>query len=216
MDAFAERFIMLKSRLIHLSAFALVASAATALHTPLLAQGSTMRLAFGYQCGDDFVVHNDGSQPVDLQYAVAGSPDQASLHLGGGQSLTITSPANAPLQLLVGGKVVASEPKGSRACAPTAGGANVIVRPLNPGDGSSAQPPMAADGSAAPLNDAPPAYDYYPPYPYPYYYPYPCAYYGGYYPYLYGGPLVSIRAGGVFGGFPRGGGVIRGRGGRIR
>ena len=186
---------MLKSRLVHLSAFALLASAPAALSTPLLAQGSTMRLAFGYQCGDNFVVHNDGTQPADLQYAVVGSRDQSSLHLNGGESVTITSPANDPLQLWVNGKVVATEPKGGIEPVPRARvyGSNVIVRPLNPGDGAAAQPPATTDANAAPLPDGPPAYDYYPPYPYPYYYPYyPYAYYGGY-PYLYGGPLISIR-----------------------
>lgn len=194
---------MVRTCFVSLGALALVAAA----HAPLRAQGSSqsVQLAFGYECGDRFIVRNDGNNPVVVDYAVAGSQDKSQLHLNGQQSAEIASAQSGNVELWVGGKVVASEPKGNRACASSQNN-GVTVRSLD----QSAQ-------TAAPAGDstytAAPVVVYAPnPYGYDYYYPY------GYYPYAYGYspffyPSVAIRGRG-FGGFARGGGFRGGRGRR--
>ena len=190
---------MTNARFISLGALALVA----AVQAPLRAQGSNsnVQLAFGYECGDRFLVRNDGTSPVAIEYSVAGSQDKSQLHLNGKQSAEIASAQNGNVELYVGGKVVASEPKGNRACGARANNSGVTVRPL---DESTAAAPQQIDStySAAPVVVyAQPDY-----YPYDYYYPYS---YWGYSPYFY--PSV-----GIYGGYR---GYVRGpvfRGGRGR
>src|SRR5471032_2424059 len=100
---------MTKSRFISLGALAFVAIA----NAPLAAQGTnqTVELAFGYTCGDRFMVRNDGNSPVVVEYAIAGSQDKSTLHLNAKQSAQIASAQSGNMELWVGGKVVASEPK---------------------------------------------------------------------------------------------------------
>jgi hypothetical protein len=190
---------MTKTRLVSLGALALVA----AVQAPLRAQGSTsnVQLAFGYECGDRFLVRNDGTNPVVIEYSVAGSEDKSRLHLNGRQSAEIASAQEGNVELYVGGKVVASEPKGNRACGSRANNGNVTVRPLDEST-ATAQPVDSTTYSAAPVVVyAQPDY-----YPYGYYYPY--SYYG-YSPFFY--PSIGIY-GGYRGGFR--GPVFRGRGRR--
>lgn len=194
---------MVRTTFVSLGALALVVAA----HAPLRAQGSSqsVQLAFGYECGDRFLVRNDGNNPVVIEYGVAGSQDKSQLHLSGQQSAEIASAQSGNVELWVGGKVVASEPKGDRACA-SSQASGVTVRPLSQ---AQAQQTTAQPGdstyTAAPVvvyAPNPYAYDYY---PYSYY---PYSYYG-YAPFYY--PSVVIRGGGGFGrGF---GGFRGGRGG---
>ena len=80
---------MFKSRLIFFGALALLA----AMGTPLRAQGTTqVQLAFGYECGDRFIVRNEGTQPVLLEYAAARSQDRSQLHLNGNQFVVYAQP----------------------------------------------------------------------------------------------------------------------------
>ena len=190
---------MIRTAFISLSALTLVAAA----KAPLRAQGSgqSVQLAFGYECGDRFMVRNDGNDPVLVEYAVAGSQDKSQLHLAGRQSAEIASAQSGNLELWVNGKVVASEPKGNRPCAPANG---VNVAPLN--QSAQAAQPVDSTYTAAPVvvyAQSPYYYDYY-----PYYYPY--AYYG-YGPYFY--PSIGIY-GRFGGGVVRRGPVFRGRGRR--
>jgi hypothetical protein len=197
---------MTNFRSISLGTLALVAVA----HAPLAAQGSSqsVQLAFGYECGDRFLVRNDGTNPVVIEYAVAGSEDKSQLHLNGRQSAEIASAQSGNVELWVGGKVVASEPKGNRACAGSRNSGNsngVTVRPINPNESASAQQMdtayAATSSQPAVVVVAPGPYDYY--YPYSYY---PYSYYG-FSPYFY--PSIGIYGRGF-----RGGPVFRGRGRR--
>ncbi len=195
---------MFRYRSISFGALALIA----AVGAPLRAQATTqVQLAFGYECGDRFMVRNDGTQPVVVEYAVAGSQDRSTLHLDGKQSAEIASAQNGNVELWVAGKVVASEPKGNRACAAggnSQGNGSVAVRPLD-----QAAAPDAAE-QVDPAYSAAPVVVYADP---PYYY-YPYAYYGGFYPYYY--PSFSFYGfGGFRGGFVRGGIGRVGGGGRI-
>jgi hypothetical protein len=192
---------MTRTRFISLGALALVA----VVQVPLRAQGSSqsVQLAFGYECGDRFLVRNDGTNPVVIEYAVAGSQDKSQLHLNGRQSAEIASAQDGNLELWVSGKVVASEPKGSRPCAGSQDRRGVTVRPIDPNESTAAQP-VDSDYTQPPVVIyAPRPYDdYY--YPYSYY---PYGYYG-YSPFYY--PSISIYSRGGFGR----GGIVRGGGGR--
>ena len=183
---------MTRTRFISLGALALVA----VVQVPLRAQGSSqsVQLAFGYECGDRFLVRNDGTNPVVIEYAVAGSQDKSQLHLNARQSAEIASAQDGNLELWASGKMVASEPKGNRPCAAPQNNGGVTVRPIGPYGATAAQP--ADPGYTEPqvvVSAPPPYYDYYYPYGYyPYtYYPY------GYYGYGYGAapfyyPSISI------------------------
>jgi hypothetical protein len=200
---------MTKTRFISLGALALLAAA----NAPLRAQSTQVQLAFGYTCGDRFLVRNEGTNPVVVEYAVAGSQDKSTLHLSARQSAEIASAQEGNVELWVSGKVVASEAKGHRACAaPRNARANtnnsnndVSVRPIDPNAEMNTAP--ADSGYAQPevVVVAPRPYDYY---GYGYY---PYGYYG-YSPFYY--PSIGVRVGG-FGGFGRGFSG-RGRGGRGR
>jgi hypothetical protein len=197
------------SRLITLGALAVVA----AVQAPLRAQGSTqaVQLAFGYECGDRFLVRNDGTNPVVIEYAVAGSEDRSQLHLNGRQSVEIASAQSGNMELWVGGKVVASEPKGNRACGTSQGYGGTTVRPLDQGGATAAQPVDSGYTAPPVVVYAQQPYDYYG-YPYDYY---PYSYYG-YSPFYY--PSFSFYGGGFYGGRYygggyRGGGGLRGGGG---
>lgn len=201
---------MIRTAFISLGALSFVAAA----RTPLQAQGSgqSVQLAFGYECGDRFIVRNDGNNPVLVEYAVAGSQDKSQLHLNGLQSVEIASAQSGNLELSVNGKVVASEPKGNLPCG-AAPENNVNVRQPNQREQTYAQP---ADSGYSPppvvvyAQPAPYYYDGF--YGYPYY---PYSYYG-YSPFFY--PSIGIYGGfgGGFGrGFGRGGGFV-GHGGVTR
>ena len=111
---------MRRSRVIQFGALALFA----AVGAPLRAQATPkIELAFGYECGDRFLVKNDGVQPVLVEYAPAGSRDRSQLHLSGKQSAEIAMAQDGNLDLFVGGKLVASAPKGNRPCAAVAAAA---------------------------------------------------------------------------------------------
>ncbi len=184
---------MLKPRLMRLGALTLVAITSAAFRGPLLAQGTQaaqeqIQLAFGYECDDRFLVRNDGSQNVTIEYNVAGSAERSQLQLKGKQSVEISSPSPNPLELRVGGKLVSTAHKGNTACVPSQPA--VVVRPLDQRDvATSAQPANPPQ----PAYEPPPVYQpqtvyqpqvvvdppypvYVAPEPY-YYYPYPYSYY---------------------------------------
>ncbi len=193
---------MFRTGFISLGALALVAAA----HAPLRAQGSSqsVQLAFGYECGDRFIVRNDGTNPVVVEYAVAGSQDKSQLHLNGQQSAEIASAQAGNVELWVGGKVVASEPKGNRACGSTQSN-GVTVRSLDQSAQMATQPgDSAASAAVVVYAPTPYGYDYYPYGYYPYYY--------GYAPYFYPSVVVRGGIGRGFGGFR--GGRVGGRGRR--
>jgi uncharacterized membrane protein YgcG len=159
---------MRRSRVILSGALALLASAGT----PLRAQTTPkIELEFGYECGDRFIVRNDGSQPVLVEYAAAGMQDRSQLHLSGKQSVEVASAQDGNLELWVGGKLVASEPKGDRPCTGTtqpSGSAQHsdstqhsdtgLVRPADP-----PQPPDSAAQSDSTTKHVPTVFNYAPP-----------------------------------------------------
>jgi len=195
-----------------------------AIGTPLRAQAAPkIELAFGYECGDRFIVRNDGAQPVLVEYAAAGSRDRSELHLNGKQSAEIASAQDGNLELWVGGKLVASEPKGNRPCAASGKAQpNGNAQPTGnaqpsgnaqptgnaqPSDTSVVRPPdqpQAPDSAqqADSTKSAPPVVVYAPPTDMFLYPPHP---FGDFYPH-YPHPSVGIFGAGGY----AGGGIRRG------
>jgi hypothetical protein len=131
---------MFKPRLVQVGTLAMLAAAVTAPRGALLAQGTqsaqggqaSVQLAFGYKCDDRFVVRNDGAQDVTVEYGVPGAPQRSSLDLKGNEAMELASTTNEPLELWVGGKLVATERKGNIPCETQNEAQNtvVVVRPI--------------------------------------------------------------------------------------
>ena len=124
-----------------LTALALMAMASAALGAQ---QAPAVQLAFGYECGDRFLIKNEGNQAVTLEWKTVGSQDRSVLRLNAKESREIASASNDAVELWVNGTVVATEPKGNKACGATSGanapaGPMVVVRPLD------AQAPAGTD-----------------------------------------------------------------------
>jgi hypothetical protein len=189
---------MFKTRFLPVALVALLALT----HNSLVAQGTkpAIEIAFGYECGDRFLVRNDGSQPIVLEYAMSGSQDKSQLHLNAKQQAEIASAQSGNMELWVSGKVVASEPKGNRACQNTPASSNgVVVRPLDPNANTQTAQPETVDGGTT--SSAPVVV-----YADPYYYPY------GWYPYPYYGYGWGYPTFGVYTRIGFGGGRVAGRG----
>lgn len=87
-------------------------------------------ITFGQLCEDRFVIRNDGAKPVDLEYAVEKGTEHTKLTLGARELVELESTAKEPLELWVGGKLVAKAFKEKRACKDVQGNATVLVAPL--------------------------------------------------------------------------------------
>ena len=182
-----------------------------AQNTPGKAQ---IQLAFGYDCGDLFQVRNDGTQPVDVEYALQGNSKRTSLHLNAAEAVQISSEAQDALELWVNGRIVSTERKGNRACAQGANSQDVIVRPLgNNNNTAGGNVVYVAPQPARVVYGYDPYYSYDPWY-YGAGYDYPYAGYGYGYPGYRGGlsislpiyrspifrsPIILSRGGGSFG-----------------
>lgn len=89
-----------------------------------------VHLTFGQLCEDRFVIRNDGTKPVDLEYAVEKGIEHTKLTLGARELVELESKAKEPLELWIGGKLVAKAEKEKRACKDVQGNASVLVAPL--------------------------------------------------------------------------------------
>lgn len=150
------------------------------------------QLTFGYLCDDRFVVRNDGTKAVDVEYSVAKSNQHTKLTLNARESVELDSPSKQAMELWMDGKLIAKADKEKRSCTKVQGNASVSVAPLE---------------VASTERDRRAAYGY--PYGfggYPFFDPW---FYGSYY---YGG--LGYR--GYYSSFVRPIIVIGGRGGRRR
>jgi len=115
--------------------------------TFLAQQAPAVQLAFGYECGDRFLVKNDGNQPVAIEWKTVSGQDRSQVHLSAKESREIASASGDAIELWVNGKVVATEPKGNKPCGSSAGAFTppgspaVIVRPLDAQSAGSADDP---------------------------------------------------------------------------
>jgi len=97
-----------------------------------LSSQAAAQLAFGYQCEDKFALRNEGGSPVTVDYVVAGTDERGTVDVRANETVQLESRSQNDLQLYVGGKLVATEAKGNRACADVAVAAvpAVVVRHL--------------------------------------------------------------------------------------
>ena len=118
--------------------FAAVATFAVAA-TPLAAQvtevarssvASVAQLTFGNFCEDRFVLRNDGTEPVSVEFAVAKATERTRLTLNGREQVEVTSQSKEALELWMDGKLIAKAEKERRSCRDVAGNASVVVAPL--------------------------------------------------------------------------------------
>ena len=185
-----------RSQVAVLAVLAVLAAASAALRGPLNAQATQdiaaaaqqlVQLAFGYECGDRFLVRNDGALPVDVEYGVAGDLERSKLHLTERQAVELSSGSDQAVELWVNGRIVATALKGKSACATNEVNSGVVVRPIDPRDY---------------IANVEPAYGY----------PPQLAYVGGWPWYGYYAPYVSVGVPffGAYGGFGRV--VVRSRG----
>ncbi len=125
-------------------ALALMATASAALGAQ---QAPAVQLAFGYECGDRFLVKNDGNQPVAIEWKTVSGQDRSQLRLNAKESREIASASDDAVELWVNGKVAATEPKGNKPCGSNAGvnsssgSPSVIVRPLDAQTAGAADDP---------------------------------------------------------------------------
>lgn len=89
-----------------------------------------VHVTFGQLCEDRFVIRNDGAKPVDLEYAVEKGTEHTKLTLNARELVELESKAKEPLELWIGGKLVAKAVKEKRACKDVQGNATVLVAPL--------------------------------------------------------------------------------------
>jgi hypothetical protein len=142
------------------------------------------QVTFGYLCDDRFVVRNDGTKPINLEYAAEHGTEHTRLALNARESVELASKSKAPVELWMDGKLIAKALKEKRSCKDVQGNASVSVAPL--------------EVSGSPQQGQP-VYVYGP--PYPFYDPWAFGFYGSmgfrpYYSAVVGFPIVIGHRGG--------------------
>lgn len=170
-----------------LSAPALRAQVAEVSRTPL---ADAAQLTFGFLCDDRFVIRNDGTQSVDVEYGLERGSEHTRLTLGARESVELSSKSKNALELWKDGKLVAKASKQRRSCKDVQGNASVTVRPLEVAE---------TDDSRARANYGV-GYPYYDPWGFGAYYGYGF----GFRPYYSSVIVVGGRGGGGGGGGRRG------------
>jgi hypothetical protein len=75
------------------------------------------QVTFGYVCDDRFVIRNDGSQPVNLQYGLHDGTQLTGITVQPRESVELSSRTNASLELWKDGTRIATAAKDARSCA---------------------------------------------------------------------------------------------------
>lgn len=147
------------------------------------------QITFGYLCDDRFVIRNDGTKPIDLEYGLEKGTEHTKLALGARESIELESKGKAPIELWMDGKLIAKALKDKRSCKDVQGNAAVTVNPLEVSTNKPQRAPYYGYGV-----------------PYPFYDPWGFSYYGygaiGWRPYYYGS-VMSFPI--IIGGRGRGG-----------
>jgi len=89
------------------------------------------QITFGYLCDDRFVIRNDGTRPIDLEYGLEKGTEHTRLSLSARESVELASPSKAPIELWMDGKLIAKALKEKRSCRDVQGGSAVTVVPPN-------------------------------------------------------------------------------------
>ncbi|MFN8573963.1 MAG: hypothetical protein U0132_18035 [Gemmatimonadaceae bacterium] len=138
------------------------------------------QITFGYLCDDRFVIRNDGTKPIDLEYGLEKGTEHTKLTLNARESVELASSSKNPMELWMDGKLIAKAMKEKRSCKEVQGNASVHVNPLEVSSTSRSRS----------------GYGYGP--PYPFYDPWYFGFYGmyGFRPYYgasYGYPIIIGR-----------------------
>jgi hypothetical protein len=188
--------------LLALALGSLTVSARASAQIAVLSRASiddAVQVTFGQLCEDRFVIRNDGAKSVDLEYAVEKGTEHTKLTLNARELVELESKAKEPLELWIGGKLVAKAVKEKRACKDVQGNASVMVAPLEVA--ATVKDNGNANGKAYGRG-----YPYYDPFMYGAGYGFGGPYGGfGYRPFYTGFVGVPI----IVGGGPRGGGGRR-------
>lgn len=148
------------------------------------------QITFGYLCDDRFVIRNDGTKPIDLEYGIEKGTEHTRLTLNARESVELESPSRAAVELWMDGKLIARALKEKLSCKEVQGNSSVTVTPL--------EVPTTQRRSAAYPYSYP--YAYAP--PYPFYDPWAFGFYSSrvYRPYFSGVvvrfPIIIGRRGG--------------------
>ncbi len=120
-----------------LAALGIVAGAALTA-SPLRAQitevartpiADAAQVTFGYVCDDRFVIRNDGTKPIDLEYGLEKGTEHTRLTLNARESVELSSPSKASMELWMDGKLIAKAIKEKRSCKDVVGNSQVTVVP---------------------------------------------------------------------------------------
>jgi hypothetical protein len=102
------------------------------------------QVTFGYVCDDRFEIRNDGSQPVNLEYALQNAPQHTAITVQPGESVALSSRSSVPVELWKDGTRISTATKDQRSCA------NVNTENLNGGGGVAVTQPVVVTTAAGP------------------------------------------------------------------
>lgn len=120
-----------------LAVLGLAAGAALAA-SPLRAQISEVartpiadaaQVTFGYVCDDRFVIRNDGTKPIDLEYGLEKGTEHTRITLNARESVELASQSKAAMELWMDGRLIAKAIKERRSCKDVVGNSQVTVVP---------------------------------------------------------------------------------------
>jgi hypothetical protein len=104
-------------------------------------QPDAAKVTFGYLCDDRFVIKNDGTQPVNLEYGLHDGNQLTAITVQPSESVELSSRSNAAVELWKDGTRIATAAKEPRSCAnlnvenlngayPSGGGGVTVAQPV--------------------------------------------------------------------------------------
>ena len=85
------------------------------------------QVTFGYVCDDRFMIRNDGTKSIDLEYGLEKGDQHTRITLNARESVELNSPSKAPMELWMDGKLIAKAIKDRRSCKDVVGNSQVTV-----------------------------------------------------------------------------------------
>ncbi len=85
------------------------------------------QVTFGYVCDDRFMIRNDGTKPIDLEYGLEKGTEHTRITLNARESVELASPSKAAMELWMDGRLIAQTVKERRSCKDVVGNSQVSV-----------------------------------------------------------------------------------------